>query len=446
MTVTITAFRVVNFKRAREIEITLDGAANTNRRLYVIGGNNAQGKSSVLDALTSAFGGKPTYPPDPVHHGAARAEIVVELDGEVEGISGRFAIRRTITPDGGGKLEIRGPAGLITPAQEWLTKLVGARFLNPLAFLDGDTPADKRRRRAQLLKVAGIDTDAIDAERKSIEAERVIAFREAGRAKGEYERLPETGEAPAAARAIGEVTAELATTEAELRDVGLARVAHTNARRDRAAADQRVAELRAQLAAAETTAARAAEVERVAAAQVAERATGDHEQALQARLTALRVEAERSQTAARWAAGAEHARRRRTEAETAMRQAQGTYDGLTERLQALDARKATALAAASLPIAGLTFTDDGVMLNAVPFEQASQAERFRCAMAVAIRLSPNLRAVWVRDGSLLDDESLQLLADIAAEHGCDVIVERVGTRDPGVIVIHDGRIIDHAQG
>ena len=43
----------------------------------------------------------------------------------------------------------------------------------------------------------------------------------------------------------------------------------------------------------------------------------------------------------------------------------------------------------------------GLLLGGVPFGQASQAERLRCALAIAMRQSPRLRDVWVRDGALL---------------------------------------------
>jgi hypothetical protein len=54
--------------------------------------------------------------------------------------------------------------------------------------------------------------------------------------------------------------------------------------------------------------------------------------------------------------------------------------------------------------------------------------------------SPGLDDVWIRDGALLDDDSLQLLAEEADKAGKRCWVERVGDRDPGAIVIQDGRV------
>jgi hypothetical protein len=49
--------------------------------------------------------------------------------------------------------------------------------------------------------------------------------------------------------------------------------------------------------------------------------------------------------------------------------------------------------------------------------------------------------VWVRDAALLDEESLELVATQAAAAEKRVWLERVGARDPGVIVIHDGEVV-----
>jgi hypothetical protein len=100
-----------------------------DRVIILIGGKNAQGKSSALDALTVAFGGKRAAPADPVRHGADEADIDVELDG------GALTITARSTPDGDSKLEVREKGSVIRSPQARLDKLVGARFLDPIAFL-----------------------------------------------------------------------------------------------------------------------------------------------------------------------------------------------------------------------------------------------------------------------------------------------------------------------
>lgn len=115
-------------------------------------------------------------------------------------------------------------------------------------------------------------------------------------------------------------------------------------------------------------------------------------------------------------------------------------DSITKMLAVIDDRKAEILAAAKLPVDGLSVSDDGVTLNDVPFAQASGAEKLRVALALAIAASPGLADVWIRDGALLDEESLALVQEHAKATGHRVWIERVGTSDDGVIVIADGKV------
>jgi recombinational DNA repair ATPase RecF len=104
--VKITAAHITNFKRIKDVELRPDA----DRALILIGGKNAQGKSSILDALTAAFGGKKAEPQDPIRHGADAAEIRVELDG------GELSIRRVINGEGS-LLEVRDRMGAIKSPQ-----------------------------------------------------------------------------------------------------------------------------------------------------------------------------------------------------------------------------------------------------------------------------------------------------------------------------------------
>jgi ATPase subunit of ABC transporter with duplicated ATPase domains len=133
--------------------------------------------------------------------------------------------------------------------------------------------------------------------------------------------------------------------------------------------------------------------------------------------------------------------KRRAEADETVGKLAKERDDLTKVITTIDARKAEILGAAKLPVDGLSIDDEGITLNSVPFAQASGAERLRVALGLAIAASPELGDVWIRDGALLDEESLELVAKHAAAAKKRVWVERVGTKDPGAIVIHDGEVV-----
>ena len=55
-------------------------------------------------------------------------------------------------------------------------------------------------------------------------------------------------------------------------------------------------------------------------------------------------------------------------------------------------------------------------------------------------LNPTVRVLRVTDGSLLDSENLELLAELAREHDFQVWVERVDESGTVGVVIEDGQV------
>ena len=85
--------------------------------------------------------------------------------------------------------------------------------------------------------------------------------------------------------------------------------------------------------------------------------------------------------------------------------------------------------------------DGNLVLDDLPFEQASQAQQLRAAIGLAMSIKPDLRVILLRDGALLDSDSLQAVRDLADKHDFQVWIERVGDSDECGIVIEDGEIV-----
>ena len=113
---------------------------------------------------------------------------------------------------------------------------------------------------------------------------------------------------------------------------------------------------------------------------------------------------------------------------------------LTTAIADRKAKMQSAVAEAEMPVAGLTFGADEILLGGVPFEQASSAEQLRTSVAIAMAANPKLRVIRVQDGSLLDEEAMRILAEMAAEADYQVWIERVGVSGTVGIVIEDGAI------
>jgi hypothetical protein len=116
-------------------------------------------------------------------------------------------------------------------------------------------------------------------------------------------------------------------------------------------------------------------------------------------------------------------------------------EALTKQIEACDAKKRDATNSAKWPIEGLGFdTAGGVTLNALPFENASSAEQLQVSVAIGLALNPKLKVLLIRDGSLLDNDSLAAVAGMAAKADAQVWIERVGKDDQTSVVIEDGEV------
>ncbi len=434
----ITAASIKNILRVRSVKITPDA----DQFFILIGGENAQGKSSVLNALTMAFGGKRTIPDDPVRHGAENGEVVIELDG------GDLMIKLAIDKDGGSTLELSDRDGKLRNPQERLNKLVGSRTLDPIAF----TLLSAADQRATLLKL--IDTEskipALDERRGRIFDKRTDVGRDLKKAEGEFARLTEVK----VGTAID--VAALSAERAQLQDMqrkadginnsltlakqetAFARAAATKLRDDIAKVARELEEMRARVDPLVADIGRCEGVE--AETQGRFDAVAAEWKASEPRRAELDADIARAAENNRAVVEAELTNKRRAEAAEVVTRITAQRDQQTELLEKIDAQKLAILTAAKLPVEGLGIDDRHVTFNGVPFEQASKAEQMRVALAIAVAASPHLDDIWIKDGSMLDMTSLKLVADLAEASGKRLWIERVGDRDPGAIIIHDGAV------
>lgn len=127
-------------------------------------------------------------------------------------------------------------------------------------------------------------------------------------------------------------------------------------------------------------------------------------------------------------------------ATAAQKALEDTYAGLGQQIRGIDESKVAAIKAAEMPVAGLGLDDCGVTFGGVPFEQASSAEQIRVSLAMAMALNPELRVIRIKDGSLLDSDSMAEVARMAAESDYQVWIERVEDQSEAAVVIEDGMV------
>jgi chromosome segregation ATPase len=401
----IVDLKVQNIKRIRAVHITPNGDSTV-----ILGGKNGAGKTSVLDAIQMALGGSRAIPSDPVRHGAKRGSIVADL--------GDLVVERVIAKDGQTTLTVRDADGIKQRSpQTILDELCSRIAFDPLAFMLMD-PAKQNEVLRQLL---GLDFSKLDAERERCYSQRTDRGRDAKSARASADSIQVPAETPDAVVSVADLIAQL-------------RAAH-EARDARATHERRVAEARAEVERAEH------ELKQAEARAMAKRMAVKSLEREAVPPAADPAPIERQLAAAESTNRHVHLRGQRDALEQKATALEAEVERLAARIADIDAEKTAAIAARPFPVPGLTLGQTGPMLEQVPLEQASAAQKLRVSVAIGLAMNPRLKVLLVRDASLLDEQSLALVAQMAAEGGAQVWLERVGDGDPTAVVIADGQVV-----
>jgi hypothetical protein len=410
-------FSVENFKGVREITLSPSGS------LVVIAGGNGAGKSSFIDAFVELFDPKGTrLTPKPIRDGEeeARAEFT-DTDLGVR-------IVRTWKKDDAGRLEVFALDGAkYSKPTDVVAQLTGGLIFDPVAFLNLD---EKRQRDALLAKAdIPVDLDQLAREKAGAESRRLEAGREVKRLQGALSTLA----APAPGTPTEEVSANDVLTdlqEAQQHNTDIQRAEDLAAELGKQVVhvDKKIERLEAELAQARAD--RAVWVERIAGAEHAAQEPRIDLEPIQARLAAV----DETNSAVR--AAKEYFRTATEHADAVSAQTAAQRE-----LDEIEGAKRLALASAKFPVDGLSIDDDGVTVAGIPFSQVNTAMRRSVAFAIATAGDPKLRLVIVKDGDLLDADSLDDIRALAEERGYTVLVER--DRDESRLIgftIQDGAL------
>jgi DNA repair exonuclease SbcCD ATPase subunit len=406
----ITRLEVENVKRVSAVEITPNG------NMVIIGGKNGQGKSSVLDSIEMALAGKRAIPKVPIHNGAEKAQIILETDS--------YIIKRTFT-EKGSYLEVTNGEGFKAGSpQELLDKIVGDLTFDPLAF----TRKSAKEQAATLMSLLGLDFSDLDAQYKSLFEERRDIGRDGEQVKALLNSIPEDKDAPTEEVVVSQLMEKLmeANQENEANDEARGKVEAFLS----AVADQQelIEELEAKLVTAKADL-QGYKLKLKDAQEVAETCVDIDTAPITEQINNAQAINKRVQEQAQ---RAQHQTRYKTLADA--------YKAKTEALEAINAEKAKQIAEAEFPVEGVTFSTDGILVNGLPFEQASTAEQLRIAVAMGLASNPELRIILIRDGSLLDEDSLKAMAEMAEQYKAVVWMERVGDGEEVSVVIEDGKV------
>jgi energy-coupling factor transporter ATP-binding protein EcfA2 len=411
----ITALVAENVKRLKCVRLE-PGAGGG---LIEVSGANGSGKSSVLDAIAYAILGRGAVDPKPIRDGAESAIVSLTL--------GDVVVTRKFAANGGSTLTVESAEGARFPSpQKMLDQLVGASVLtfDPLEF-DRMKPADQLE---EVRKVAPLapEVDQWRADKDLAYAQRTDVNREAKNLAAKLSGLPAIVVDLPPAEPVPALLAKLREAHEANRaaDERSARVLRENAKV--AEWRQKAARLRAE----------AADLEAAATELVAEI---ENMPAIGTKVDTAAIEAAIESARANEDAHAELARREAMAKELATLEAKAAE--LTSTIEDRTDLIRRAIESAPMPVPGLRYGETGLEFNGHPLEQASGAERLRVALGLAMAQRPGLRVVRIKDGSLLDADSLAIVQDMASREDFQVWIERVDTTGRVGIVLEDGEVV-----
>lgn len=400
----IISLEATNYKRLKAVRIDPDG------NVVNITGRNAQGKSSILDAISAALAGPSAKTtPRPVRDGEESAEIVVTTDDVI--------VRRTFK-DGKTAVKVTDHEGRPYPkAQEKLSAMLGKLSLDPIAFT-------KLSDRDQLNALLDLVDLPFDPAKLADDRARVFAERtDASRVLKDLEAQSK-GFDPAAYKGTPDAEVVVADLVDEYRAGVDNNESYSRAATAAEADSRRVQDLKDELARAEGQAARSLAAYEAHALPVNLDDVKDRLDSAEATNRLVRHKAEYLALRER------------------IKTAKEGVDALSAEIKTIDDFKAEGLAKATFPVDGLGFDTDGVTFDGVPFKQASSAEQLRVSLGMAIALNPELRVIRIQDGSLLDAESLAMISETAETHDYQVWIETVSNGDGVGWLIEDGELVD----
>jgi recombinational DNA repair ATPase RecF len=411
----IVQLNAENFKRLRAVEIKPDG------NVVIIAGKNAQGKSSILDAIwaTLAGGAGVKEITKPIREGEESAKVTLDL--------GDFTVTRS-WKEGKTDLKVVAKDGMSpTSKQKFLDDRLGALSFDPLAF----SQMDNKTQLATLLSLVELpfDIDELADKKKGIYDRRTEVGRDLRAAEANFAALPEVPkDTPAEEVSTEAIIAEQEKYNQDVANFEAAQRSKKAALEESDTQRERVARLEAEL-----------EGERAIASQLFNNLV-----AIEKRVSTL-VEPERIDLAEKLAAveatnAAVRARRDHEKLEVEVLAHRMKQQDLTDELAAIETEKAVALADAVMPIDGIAFDDEGVTYQGIPFKQCSSAEQLRVSLAMAMSLNPAIRVIRISDGSLLDSENLAVIEAMANEQDYQIWIERVDESGGIGFVIEDGSV------
>lgn len=418
MSVKITALEAENVKRIKAVALT---PAPTG--LTLVGGNNNQGKTSVLDALAWALGGEKFRP------------NAAQRDGAVAPAHLRVTLSNGVVVERKGKnssLTVTDPTGRRSGQQ-----LLNA-FVEPLALdLPRFMEASDKEKADILLRIIGIGSELHirDMEIKALYDKRTFTGQLAQQKKNFADELisyPDAPEQPLSASDLIRRQQDILARNGE--NQRLRQQAQELARQEQQCLDElkrtreRIAELeklREELDTKHTKLFNQRKNAEKTVDQLQDESTAELEASIQS------IE----ETNRKVRANLEKAR-----AEDEAAKYASDYDKLTDAIEQKRKERLDLLNGADLPLPELSVEDGALTYKGKRWRDMSGSDQLRVAAAIVRRLNPDCGFVLLDKLEQMDMTTLEEFGHWLEAEGLQAIATRVSTGSECQIIIEDGMV------
>lgn len=414
--VKINSLELENVKRIKAVKLE-----PTENGLTVIGGNNGQGKTSVLDSIAWALGGNKFKPSSPGRDGSVIPPILhIELsNGLVVERKGKNSDLKVTDPNG-------NKAG-----QLLLDTFIEELALNLPKFMN----ANDKEKADTLLKIIGVGDTlyALDEEIKTLVNERLLIGRVADQKKKYADEQPYYDNVPSELIS----PQELIRQQQEI----LARNGENQKKREK------VSLYEAQISVKEATVKQLEEQINELNIRLDEsrKEKAELEQNLSiAKTDALTLQDESTEELENNISNIEELNRKiranmdKEKAEEDAKVEKTKYDALTTQIKDKRKERVDLLKNANLPLPELSIEDNALTYKGQKWDNMSSSEQLKVATAIVRKLNPNCGFVLIDKLEQMDINTLKDFGQWIEKEGLQAIATRVSAGDECSIIIEDG--------
>lgn len=412
MTVKINKLEIENVKRVKAVTIE-----PTSNGLTILGGNNNQGKTSVLDAIAWALGGNKYKPSKPARDGSMNPPTL-----RVELSNGLIVERKGKNSD----LKVTDPSGQ-KAGQQLLDSFVEELALNLPKFIESSSK-DKAN---TLLQIIGVGEKLWELDRKEerLYNERRTIGQIADQKKKYAAEQPQYPEAPNELVSIADLIHEQQEILARNGENAKKRQNRENIVNSLHLSEARLKQLKEQLAQEEAT----------------------HESLMSDYIAANKsiedLVDESTDEIENSIANIEEINRKvranldKEKAEEDAKQYSSQYDNLTKQIQDVRDERTSLLDSADLPLPGLSVEDGELVFEGQKWDNMSGSQQLRVATAIVRKLKPECGFVLLDKLEQMDIPTLTEFGKWLESEGLQAIATRVSSGEECQIIIEDGYVV-----